>query len=68
MMVPNDCMPHSQVWDVRNPTTAPIRHSAHNALVLAVQYHPQWADVIASGGRDTLVKVARMAIVAVVHV
>ncbi len=47
----------AQTWDLRNPAIPVIRHAAHNALVLTLQYHPRWKDVIASGGRDTLVKV-----------
>ncbi len=48
-----------QTFDLRGatPNVPVIRHGAHNALVLTLQYHPRWKDVLASGGRDTLVKV-----------
>ena len=46
-----------QVWDLRHTSHPVVRHPAHNALVLALQDHPELPGVLATGGRDTLVKV-----------
>jgi WD40 repeat protein len=47
----------AQIWDTRRLASPVIRHAAHNALVLALQYHPDFDNVIATGGRDRIVKV-----------
>ncbi|KAI9222228.1 hypothetical protein BC828DRAFT_378906 [Blastocladiella britannica] len=45
-----------QVWDLRRPQACEQKFTAHNGLVLAVDYHAggRW---LASGGRDKLIKV-----------
>jgi WD40 repeat protein len=45
-----------QRWDLRNPSTHEKRFSAHNGLVLALDYHPS-GRYITTGGRDKLIKV-----------
>lgn len=46
-----------QVWDLRKQNTPLHRIIAHSGLVMTTQWHPEQPNVLASGGRDRMVKV-----------
>ena len=46
-----------QVWDIRKQSAPVHRIIAHSGLVLTAQWHPHLPTVLASGGRDRMVKV-----------
>lgn len=46
-----------QLWDVRRPDTTVSRFMAHAGLLMTLQFHPTQRGIIATGGRDRLVKV-----------
>lgn len=48
-----------QLWDARSPGKESLQQitAGHQGLVLAIAWHPQQRSVIASAGRDRLVKV-----------
>ena len=46
-----------QCWDLRRPDAPLRRFIAHSGLVLALAFHPSRRGVLATGGRDRLVKV-----------
>lgn len=48
-----------QVWDMRKPSTFERRFTAHEGLVMTICWHPEERSIIASGGRDRLIKVSQ---------
>ena len=46
-----------QVWDMRKPHEPLRRFTAHAGLVLVLQFHPSQRGVLATGGRDRVVKI-----------
>lgn len=46
-----------QVWDMRRPHEPLRRFTAHAGLVLVLQFHPSQRGIIATGGRDRMVKI-----------
>jgi WD40 repeat protein len=49
--------PRLQVWDIRKPNAFERRFTAHEGLVMTICWHPEEKSIIASGGRDRLIKV-----------
>jgi WD40 repeat protein len=50
-----------QVWDIRKPNAFERRFTAHEGLVMTICWHPEEKSIIASGGRDRLIKVLALA-------
>ena len=46
-----------QLWDVRKAKNNISKLTAHNGIVLAIDWHPTQDDIIASGGRDRWIHV-----------
>ncbi|TMW66185.1 hypothetical protein Poli38472_003950 [Pythium oligandrum] len=46
-----------QIWDMRKNTQPEIKFQAHKGLVLALDWHPVKANVLATGGRDRYAKI-----------
>ncbi|KAF1320262.1 Wd repeat-containing protein 24, partial [Globisporangium splendens] len=46
-----------QVWDIRKNLQPLVKFTAHKGLVLALDWHPTKANLLASGGRDRYVKI-----------
>ncbi len=45
------------MWDIRNPSTCERKITAHHGLAMTLAWHPEERSIIASGGRDRLIKV-----------
>ncbi|KNC83575.1 hypothetical protein SARC_04180 [Sphaeroforma arctica JP610] len=48
-----------QVWDIRMPTTWESRIAAHQGPTFCINWHPEDRSVLASGGRDRVIKIWR---------
>ena len=48
-----------QIWDYRHPNTCLVEFPAHSGPVFALDFHPEDKFLLASGGRDKLIKVQR---------
>nr|CAG4712638.1 unnamed protein product [Naegleria fowleri] len=46
-----------QVWDIRKPNLYQKKVPAHNGLILSLDWHPKKGSIIATGGRDRVLKV-----------
>ena len=46
-----------QIWDLRKPSSYEQKITAHQGLVLALDWHPDMRHTLASGGRDRLIKI-----------
>ena len=46
-----------QAFDIRKPQKCERKILAHNGLVLSIDWHPQDSSLLASGGRDSFVRV-----------
>lgn len=49
-----------QVWDMRKPNACERNITAHQGLVNCIDWHPEDRSLIASGGRDRLIKVSHV--------
>eukprot|EP01134_Creolimax_fragrantissima_P000908 CFRG0908T1 len=49
-----------QVWDIRMPTTWETRIAAHQGPTFCINWHPEDKSVLASGGRDRVIKIWRV--------
>lgn len=57
MLTPLRICGDHQVWDIRKPNAFERRFTAHEGLVMTICWHPEEKSIIASGGRDRLIKV-----------
>ena len=57
MLTPLRICGDRQVWDIRKPNAFERRFTAHEGLVMTICWHPEEKSIIASGGRDRLIKV-----------
>eukprot|EP01102_Stenamoeba_stenopodia_P018933 TRINITY_DN7028_c0_g1_i1.p1 TRINITY_DN7028_c0_g1~~TRINITY_DN7028_c0_g1_i1.p1 ORF type:complete len:798 (-),score=135.63 TRINITY_DN7028_c0_g1_i1:38-2431(-) len=46
-----------QIWDIRKQNACERKITAHQGLVFTVDWHPEDRNMIASGGRDRMIKV-----------